>query len=59
MAEARRIGLMRVRTPPPTAFRFDYSRPSDGQKFLFDSLVDNDTSPALTVGANWTALLKQ
>jgi hypothetical protein len=53
-------GLFDVELPEPDPpFPTDYAVTADGQRFLFNTVVDQPTRPALTVILNWTADFKK
>jgi Tol biopolymer transport system component len=52
--------LFDVEVPEPNPpFPTDYAVTTDGQRFLFNTVVDQPTRPALTVILNWTADFKK
>jgi len=53
-------GLFDVELPEPNPpFPTDYAVTADGQRFLFNTVIDQPTRPALTVILNWTADFKK
>ena len=53
-------GLFDVELPEPKPpFPTDYAVTADGQRFLFNTVVDQRARPALTVILNWTGDFKK
>jgi hypothetical protein len=57
------VGMARVlfstRTPPvPGVYRRNYDVGPNGQRFLFNSISEESTPPAITVVLNWHIALR-